>query len=149
MVHLAPMDSRVDDIPADDDVASAFAWSRPGPSNQLLRLEPSHLSALEQSVVALAQFDPLSTTRAPGPLMRLLRGAFGIEPPNRLANKRLEVLRRYSVILRERSGRPEPCEVEAMKESGFSEAKIREVDFLIARASIDNQSWTVDGSEVL
>lgn len=149
MVHLAPMDSRVDDFPANDDGASAFAWSYPSPPIQLLRLEPSHLSSLEQSVVALSQFDALSTTRAPGPLLRFLHGAFGIEPPNRLANKRLEVLRRYSVILRARAGRPDLHEVKAMKVVGFSDAKIREVDFLIARASIDAQRWAVDGSEVL
>jgi hypothetical protein len=55
------------------------------------------LSALEWSVVALAQRDSLSSLRTPGRLATALAVLFGGRTDNRLADPRIEALRRVSV----------------------------------------------------
>jgi hypothetical protein len=143
MVLLALMDSHASDLRADKDMVSAIVSSRPAKQNMALQPEPSHLSPLEQSVVALSLFDARSTAGAPGLFSRLLSRFFGLESPNRLASRRLEMLRCYSIIAREAGGCPDACDVERMKCSGFSEAKIREVNRLVARrnCAIHMKSW--------
>ncbi len=130
MVLFAPLDRHAGDPTADDDMVSPIVLSRP----LTLQLEPQHLSALEQSVVALSLFDARSTASAPGFLSRVFSGLFGIEPPNRLASRRLEMLRCYSILVREAGGRPDACDAARLKGFGFSEAKIGEINRLVARA---------------
>lgn len=55
------------------------------------------LSALEWSVVAIARTDSLATLRAAGPFERAIRAVFG-RPNPRLADDRLEALRRMAVL---------------------------------------------------
>jgi hypothetical protein len=55
------------------------------------------LSALEWSVVALAQRDSLSSLRTPGRLATAFAVLFGGRTDNRLADPRIEALRRVSV----------------------------------------------------
>lgn len=55
------------------------------------------LTALEWSIVAMAEKDPISSLREPGRFLSLLRSLFGVRRPNRLANDRLEALRRVAV----------------------------------------------------
>jgi hypothetical protein len=52
----------------------------------------ARLSALEWSVVAMAERDGLSSIREPGRFVSALSSIFGISRPNRLANERLEAL---------------------------------------------------------
>ncbi len=57
------------------------------------------LSALEWSVVALAERDPPSTLREPGRLAVALGALFGgYRNPRRLADPRLEALRRMAIM---------------------------------------------------
>ncbi len=133
MVLLAPMDSHTRELTADEDMLSTTASPHLVERMVAFPPEPSHLSALEQSVVALSLFDARSTADAPGLFSRMMSRLFGLEPPNRLASRRLEMLRRYSIIAREASGCPDIRDLERIKSSGFSEAKIREVHRLVAR----------------
>ena len=55
-------------------------------------------SALEWSIIRLARNDSLSTIREPGPIRRLLNRVIGRAGNPRLANDRLEALRRISVL---------------------------------------------------
>ncbi|MGK6319395.1 hypothetical protein [Sphingomonas sp. DT-204] len=55
-------------------------------------------SALEWSVVALAERDSLSTLRTPGRVAAALGTLFGERPNPRLADPRLEALRRMAVL---------------------------------------------------
>lgn len=55
------------------------------------------LTALEWSVVALAERDTLASLRAPGRVAIALAAIFGGSTDNRLADPRLEALRRVSV----------------------------------------------------
>jgi len=58
---------------------------------------PARLSALEWSVVALARRDGLGSLRAPGRMAVALRAVFRQHNP-RLADERLEALRRMAVL---------------------------------------------------
>jgi len=147
MVLLAPTDSRADDFPVDEDTSFAITVARLGQSAHSPAYETRWLSALEQSVVALSLFDAVSTTKPPGVIQRFLSGAFGIEPANRLADKRLEVLRRYCILLRAAAGEPDAGEQAALRRCGFSEEKIREIGALIGRASLRLQARTAGEME--
>jgi hypothetical protein len=58
---------------------------------------PATLTALEWSVVAMAEKDGLSSLREPGRFLSALGSLFGVRRPNRLANDGLEALRRLAV----------------------------------------------------
>lgn len=60
---------------------------------------PNHrLSALEWAVVVLARGDTLGSLREPGRLSSALGTLFGARPNPRLADPRLEALRRLAVL---------------------------------------------------
>jgi hypothetical protein len=59
---------------------------------------PARLSALEWSIVALGERDSIASLREPGRLLSALGSLFGIRRVNRLANDRLEALRRIAVL---------------------------------------------------
>lgn len=58
---------------------------------------PARLSALEWSIVAMAERDGVSSLREPGRLAWALNSLFGLSRPNKLADPRLESLRRVAV----------------------------------------------------
>jgi hypothetical protein len=58
---------------------------------------PATLTALEWSVVAMAEKDGLSSLREPSRFISALGSLFGVRRPNRLANDGLEALRRLAV----------------------------------------------------
>jgi hypothetical protein len=58
----------------------------------------SSLSALEWSVVALAERDSLASLRAPGRMALALGALFGTKTTTKLADERLEALRRIAVL---------------------------------------------------
>jgi hypothetical protein len=79
------------------------------PPDQLLNPTPRHdplpveapatqLSALEWSVVAIARNDRLSSLRAPSRLSVAMGGLFGARHNPRLADPKLEALRRMAVL---------------------------------------------------
>ncbi len=84
-------------LPARDWQAGTFAAPKPttvvGSAGA-----PARLSALEWSIVAMAERDGLSTIREPGRYTKALRSLFGLKQPNRLASERLEALRRIAVL---------------------------------------------------
>jgi hypothetical protein len=59
---------------------------------------PARLSALEWSIVALGERDSLASLREPGRFLTALGALFGVRRVNRLANDRLESLRRIAVL---------------------------------------------------
>ena len=59
---------------------------------------PARLSALEWSIVAMAERDGLSSIREPSRFIAALGGLFGLRRANRLANERLEALRRLAIL---------------------------------------------------
>lgn len=89
------------------------------------------LSALEQTVVALSLFDHRSSIEPASGLARLLARLFGLRGPGVLANRRLEALRRFAVVVR-LSGGVIPIEERArLLDAGFVEAALEQVALLI------------------
>jgi hypothetical protein len=85
----------------------------------------SGLSTLEWQVVAVAQGDPLSTLAPPSRLAATLRLLFGIEPgKSRLADPRLEALRRAAVLAWHKGYALPPHEVQAFHDAGYSPEKL-------------------------
>lgn len=82
------------------------------------------LSALEWSVVALAQRDRLSSLAAPGRLSIALGTVFGTRRHSpHLADPRLEALRRMAVLSWHRGFTVPVSEVKAFVAAGFSHAQ--------------------------
>lgn len=79
----------------------------------------ARLSALEWSVVAIARNDGLSSLRTPGRLSTAMRTIFRQGNP-RLADERLEALRRMAVLGWHHSFQVPASEVRAFVSAGFS-----------------------------
>ena len=83
--------------------------------------QPTGLSALEWSVVALAQRDRLSSLATPGRLAIALGSVFGTRRHSpTLADPRLEALRRMAVLSWHRGFAVPVSEVKAFLRAGFS-----------------------------
>lgn len=81
---------------------------------------PARLSALEWSVVALAERDTIASLREPGRIAAALESLFGLQRPNKLANPRLEVLRRLAVFAWRQSWKVPESELKAFLAEGFT-----------------------------
>ena len=84
---------------------------------------PDGFSALEWLVIGVARQDPLSSLEEPGRLARAMRSLFGLGTRSRLAEGRLERLRRLAVLAWHRGWRlPESEVAEFLRE--FSAAQL-------------------------
>jgi hypothetical protein len=93
---------------------------------------PTHaLSSLEETVVALAAFDPRYTIEPPGPIGRLMVLIFGAKHSIKLASDRLEALRRYAVLYRHDRQDVDQQERSAFRYAGFGPAAEAEVRRLL------------------
>lgn len=82
--------------------------------------ERDDFDALERNVLAIALRDRLSTLAEPGRLGRILRIVFGVRRSLRLADPRLESLRRMAVLVRHHGQAVAPAEVTAFLAAGFT-----------------------------
>jgi hypothetical protein len=80
----------------------------------------ARLSALEWSVVALAERDTIASLREPGRIAAALESLFGLNRPNNLANPRLEVLRRVAVFVWRQGWKVPASELKAFIAEGFT-----------------------------
>lgn len=85
-----------------------------------VRAHATGFSALEWLVVALARKDHLSSLRTPGRIGSALSRVFGGRGESRLANARLEALRRFAVLAWHRGHNVPPSELAAFREAGFT-----------------------------
>ena len=81
---------------------------------------PARLSALEWSIVAMAQRDGLASIRDRSRFIAALGSLFGFRQPNRLANDRLEALRRVSILVWHHRWNVPTSEVADFLAAGFS-----------------------------
>lgn len=80
----------------------------------------ARLSALEWSIVAMAERDGLSSIREPSRFISALGAIFGIKRPNRLANEELEALRRIAILAWHHGWNVPKSELAAFLAAGFS-----------------------------
>ncbi|KTF70189.1 MULTISPECIES: hypothetical protein [unclassified Sphingomonas] len=91
----------------------------------LMPREETRLSALEWQVVAIAQRDRLSSLEAPGRLSIALGILFGGDRGNpRLADPKLEALRRIAVIAWHRGFRVPQSEIQRFHEAGYTPGQL-------------------------
>lgn len=81
---------------------------------------PARLSALEWSVVAMAERDGLSSIREPSRFIAALGSLFGLKRPSRLANERLEALRRIAILAWQHRWNVPKSELASFFEAGFT-----------------------------
>jgi hypothetical protein len=80
----------------------------------------ARLTALEWSIVAMAERDGISSIREAGRYTKALRNFFGFRQPNRLANDRLEILRRVAIFAWHYGWNVPKSELTAFFQAGFS-----------------------------
>ncbi len=102
-------------------------FSETGTAHPLARDEREEVAAasegfsgLEWSVIALAQRDRLATLRTPGRIATALGNLFGTTRNPRLADERLEALRRMAVLAWHHSYVVPVSELKAFLAAGFS-----------------------------
>ena len=93
---------------------------RAAPSDMVGKAMPARLCGLEWSVVALAEQDRVSSLREPSKIATALNSIFGISLPNRLANDRLEALRRVAVLAWHYRWNVAKSELQRFFDAGFS-----------------------------
>ena len=93
----------------------------------------SAFSALEWSVIALAQRDRVADLREPGRLASAVASLFGSSRPNRLADERLEALRRVAVWAWHHGYALPVAELRAFLATGFSNEQYEMLQTSVAR----------------
>lgn len=91
------------------------------------------LSKLDRMVIALSRHDPRSSLAAPGRFRKIITYLFSLQPPNPLADPRLEALRRFSVMLRKQRAHFPEDETLRLLAAGYSPAAIQETREIIGR----------------
>jgi hypothetical protein len=90
-------------------------------------------SGLEWSVIALAQRDRVASLREPGRIATALRVVFGTSRPGRLADSRLEALRRIAVLAWHHGYSVPVSELRAFFAAGFSKDQYEMLQTSIGR----------------
>jgi hypothetical protein len=84
------------------------------------------LGGAERAAVMLARKDDVSSLKAAGRVSRILQFAFGVKSPNKLADIRLETLRRFAVAVAHERTRLIEWERNELRLLRFTEAQIDE-----------------------
>jgi len=97
------------------------------------RAKRAVLTRAEHDVLFLSRRDPRSSVAGRGAVRSRLRRLFGLSTPNRLADPRLEALRRFAVLLRARGNRLPATEEARLMAAGFDADQVAAVAQAIAR----------------
>lgn len=111
-----------------------FRIPAPRPVPTLVRQPAATLTALEWSIVAMAEKDSVGSLREPGRFLSALRSVFGFRVQNRLANDRLETLRRIAVHAWRFSWDVPQSEIDGFVAAGFSLDQYELVQLSISKA---------------
>lgn len=98
---------------------------------------PAMLSTMEWSIVAMAERDGMASVREQRGLGMILRRFFGLKPANRLANERLEALRRVAVFAWRYRWSVPASEMRAFVDAGYSLAQLELLQSRIAQSRAD------------
>jgi hypothetical protein len=108
------------------DLDNTFAPSHAtrNPAVVSVTAEQASFSALEWSVIAIAERDTLASLNTPGRMSRALGGLFGRGTSSKLADPKLEALRRAAVYARHRGAALPISEINHFHSAGFSEEQM-------------------------
>ena len=105
-----------------NDTLAPAPVSAEAPRHDIIPAEPrARLSPLEWSVIAIARRDRLSSLRTPGRLSMALGSLFGRGANPRLADPRLEALRRMAVLSWHHGFQVPASAVRAFVAAGFTQ----------------------------
>lgn len=104
------------------------------PVEQLPAVAEPRLSALEWSIVALAERDSLASLREPGRVAAALESLFGLARPNKLADPRLEALRRVAVHIWRNRWKVPSDELQAFIDAGYTLEQYELLQLSIAKS---------------
>ena len=120
-----------------------FAPAEPVKSPVAVAAKPAaKLSALEWSIVAMAEHDSIASLREPGRFLAALTSLFGLKPANRLANDRLETLRRISVLAWRKHWNVPKSELRKFFDAGFTPDHYELIQKSIGQARIAQRRKT-------
>jgi hypothetical protein len=119
---------------AERPAASAFT-----PRHDPVPGEETRLGPLEWSVVAVARKDRVSSLRNPGRLSTALGNLFGTRSNPRLADPRLEALRRLAVLAWHHGFALPVSEIRAFLAAGFTVSQYETVLASISAARLDRK----------
>jgi hypothetical protein len=128
---------------------SAAQWlptpAVPKPATSIVgKAEPAaRLSALEWSIVAMAERDKVSSLREPGRFITALNAIFGLKRPNRLANERLESLRRIAILAWNYRWNVPKLELQQFFAAGFTPSQYELIQTSIGQARLARSRKTV------
>ena len=105
------------------DLDNAFAAPARSRAQEIAAPLPG-FTALEWSVIALAKNDTMGSLATPGRMSRALGGVFGLSTASRLADPKLEALRRLAVHAWRRGFALPMAEINNFIASGFVEGQI-------------------------
>lgn len=114
-----------------------------GPSSDLRSDTKVGFTALEWSVIALAKKDSIGSLKAPGRVSRALGTVFGLGVNSRLAEPRLEMLRRLAVYAWRRGYALPAAEVSAFLKAGFSMGQAEVLVASVTGGSVGQLAWKV------
>ena len=106
------------------DLDNAFAAPCSARTASALAEPQAGFSALEWSVIALAKRDSLRSLEGTSRVSRALGSLFGLGTASRLADPRLEALRRAAVYAWRRGFALPMGEIERFREAGFVDAQL-------------------------
>ncbi len=113
-------DAPTADMARSSSFPSAFA-------RLMVRSEPG-FSSVERTVIELARRDPFASLEPPGPIERAIAWIFGKRiGSRRLADPKLEALRRAVVVTQQRRHLPDPVAAD-LRAWGYGEQRIRMVE---------------------
>jgi hypothetical protein len=117
-----------------------------GPSADVRSVpEKTGFTALEWSVIALAKKDTIGSLNAPGRMSRALGTVFGRGVNSRLAEPKLEMLRRVAVYAWRRGYALPASEVSDFLRAGFT---MKQAEILVASVtggSVGQLAWKIAG----
>jgi len=125
----------VDTRPHEMAWSPRFAVRLPIPASPLVQ-------RVERDVLLASRHDRPSSLRRTGLIGRWSNRLFGFEEVNRLADPRLEALRRFAVLLRRRAEHLPASEEARILAAGFSPAEVAEIRRLIeSERTLRRAAW--------
>lgn len=115
------------DLPRAALVASAM-----GPVHDTV----SRIAPLERQVLQLAAADTRSSLNEPGRIVKMLCWVFAVRSANRLADPRIEALRRFAVMARVHGDALPDAEVDRLIGAGFVRETLAEIRKLVAASAL-------------
>ncbi|MGY4398102.1 hypothetical protein ACVWZA_003304 [Sphingomonas sp. UYAg733] len=104
---------------------------------------PAGFSALEWSVIALAKRDRISSLSEPSRVSRALGGLFGLGTTSRLAEPKLETLRRLAVHAWKRGYALPASEVANFLNAGFSMSQAETLVASVTGGQVGQLAWRI------